>query len=172
MFSWFGEALGLAKGGLDIKSSLKQSKATGKAERFEADLILDNAKTRLAAGTRQANLQRHQSRVVQSDAKAQMAASGGGVDIQDMAKIKSRADFNAISTLFTAQEQASNMRTRAANMKYRSRQNEYQRARSAYTGAFGNIINTGVRAFTGGAISMPSVGSIGSSSSWQPVGTY
>ena len=65
------------------------------------------AKTQLATGTRRAGEAKREGDIVASDARAAMAAGGGSTTdpgaIQNLAKIKSEADYNALTALYEGQ---------------------------------------------------------------------
>lgn len=155
MFNWGSEALGSVNQALEFRYNAQATRAKTRSAIGEADILLDNAKSRLAAGTRQANLARHQGRVVESDAIAAMVGQGGGIDINQLAKIKARSNFNAISALFESRTQAADMSVRAASMKTDAARNARLRAQAAEVGAFGNIINLGMRASSASNFGFP-----------------
>lgn len=78
--------------------------------RIRADQLLQNARMRMNQGVREAAELRRQGEVVQSNAIAQMAASGGGIDPVMLAKIQQRADYNSMSAIYDAAQVSSKMR--------------------------------------------------------------
>ena len=64
-------------------------------------------------GVRAAMIEQHKTRMVTSDAVAAMAAGGGGVDPEMLARIKQRGDYNSMSAIFDA-------RTKAIDLRYQA----------------------------------------------------
>jgi hypothetical protein len=149
MANWYAEFMGSVGEKLEFDYKRKESKALRKAKLEEADLVLDNAKARLAAGTREAGALRHRSKVIQSDAVAAMASQGGGVDVTDLARIKSRADFSAMNAMFDARMDYSDMRVRGFSMRRDAYTSSKFRAMAAELGAYGNLLARGSRAAGG-----------------------
>jgi len=90
-------------------SSLVGGGAADKAAKFKAQQIERNAKARRASGTRETQEGLRKGRALQSDAIAQMAAGGGAFDagsIEQLAELKQTTDYNALTALFEAEEQA------------------------------------------------------------------
>jgi len=90
-------------------SALAGGSAADKTAKFKAQQIERNAKARRASGTRETQEGLRKGRVLQSDAIAQMAAGGGAFDagsIEQLAELKQTTDYNALTALFEAEEQA------------------------------------------------------------------
>ena len=64
-------------------------------------------------GVRAAMVEQYKTRVVTSDAVANMAAGGGGIDPEMLARIKQRGDYNSMSAIFDA-------RTKAIDLRYQA----------------------------------------------------
>lgn len=69
-----------------------------------------------AAGTRAAMAEQYKGRVAMSDATAAMVAQGGVVNPEQLAKLKQRADYNALSAVYDAKSAAADLRM-AAGLK-------------------------------------------------------
>ncbi len=67
---------------------------------YEAKQLESAGTAAYAEGTRDQQELLRQGKVIQSDATARMAASGGGVDPEELAKLKTRTDYNALAALF------------------------------------------------------------------------
>ncbi|MEW8287243.1 MAG: hypothetical protein AB2563_11120 [Candidatus Thiodiazotropha endolucinida] len=102
---------------MQVASSLMQARYHLQASEFTADQLKRNAKARFALGTRQAYEERRQGRVMMSDARAAMAASGGSTTdagaFNQLADIKTVTDFNARSAIFGGQSEVMGLREKA-----------------------------------------------------------
>ena len=88
------------------ESKLNQTLAGIEARQIERSAIaVENQ------GVRAAMIEQQKTRKVSSDAVATMAAGGGGVDPEMLARIKQQGDYNSMSAIFDA-------RTRAIDMRY------------------------------------------------------
>lgn len=96
----------------------KMAKLEGKQSQFfgnlEADRLLQSATARMNQGGREAQMEQYKGRVMESDAIAAMAASGGGIDPVLLAKIKQRADSNAMAAIYEAGTESSDLKYEAA----------------------------------------------------------
>lgn len=81
--------------------------------RFEAKQMRRNAIAMEAQGQRAAVAERKKGATVSSNAVAQMAAGGGGVDSKFLADIENKADYNALVALYESKSQADVMRDEA-----------------------------------------------------------
>lgn len=68
-------------------------------------------------GVRAAQIEQYKTRVVSSDATAQMAASGAQLDPLMLARIKQRGDYNSMSAIFDARSRAIDLRHQAQNVR-------------------------------------------------------
>ena len=102
-------------------SSLIGGNAANKAAKFKAKQIERNAIAKRAQGTRQAQEGLRSGRKLQSDAQAQMAAGGGSTTdagaIEQKTKLKQATDYNALTALFEAEEQAEGMSLAAKSIR-------------------------------------------------------
>jgi len=64
-------------------------------------------------GVRASQIEQYKTRSVTSDAIANMAAGGGGVDPEMLVRIKQQGDYNAMSAIFDA-------RTKAIDLRYQA----------------------------------------------------
>lgn len=99
MASTVGAVFGYAEG-----RAIKESKDA------EAKQLRTAAIARQAAGTQQAYEQRKAGERVAGDAVAAMAAGGGMTDIEQLADVKSVTDYNVLSAMFAAKDEAQRMR--------------------------------------------------------------
>lgn len=139
----------------------KMSVADASWKRFQAGrqsrLLLDNAKKRIAAGSKESGQIQYQGRVVESDAIAAMVAQGGTTDPVMLAKIKQTTDYNSLQALFSASADARSMRRQAFNVKSEGEMG-YMRAKTQQKidryGATANLItgamSTGMMMYGGG----------------------
>ncbi len=93
-----------------------------KAKNAEAEQLERAAKAREAAGTNQAYDQRKLGERVQSDAIAAMAASGGVVDSDVVADLKSTTDYNVLSELFAGKTESASMKLQAKMKQFEGKQ--------------------------------------------------
>lgn len=84
----------------------RQAKKAAEAEAKQIELA---AMARRAAGTQDAYDQKKIGEQVMSDAVAAMAAGGGGVSDNILAKIKTTTDYNVLSALFAGEQEAKGM---------------------------------------------------------------
>lgn len=84
----------------------RQAKKAAEAEAKQIELA---ATARRAAGTQDAYDQKKIGEQVMSDAVAAMAAGGGGVSDNILAKIKTTTDYNVLSSLFAGEQEAKGM---------------------------------------------------------------
>ena len=82
---------------INVLGTMAQGKAAGRAAEFKA-------KTETAAGTRQAAEAQRAGKIAESGTRAAMAAGGGVATdpgaIETLGKIKSEAEYNALSALY------------------------------------------------------------------------
>ncbi|MEW7973867.1 MAG: hypothetical protein AB2821_10335 [Candidatus Thiodiazotropha endolucinida] len=106
-------------------SSLMQAHYQLQASRFTEGQLKRNAKARFALGTRQAYEEQRQGRIMMSNARAAMGASGGTTTdagaINQLADIKATADFNSLSAIFGAKTEAMGLREKAETTLYEGR---------------------------------------------------
>ncbi len=92
------------------ESAETQAKLEQSIANFEADQLMDNARARLAAGTRAAYERRRAGRITASNAAAAMGASGGVADdagaARTLARIDRDAEYNSLSELYQATREA------------------------------------------------------------------
>lgn len=91
-----------------------QSKLDSVLAGIEANQLMRQATSIENLGVHAAMVEQYKTRVVTSDATAAMAAGGGVVDPEMLAKIKQRGDYNSMSAIFDA-------RTRAIDLRQQSR---------------------------------------------------
>ena len=93
-----------------------------RSAKFSSEQMDRNALAELAMGSRDAAEIRRQGDVMQSDARAAMAAGGGTTTdagaIGTLGKLKQVSDYNALSALFGAQTKASSLRDAAKAKRY------------------------------------------------------
>ncbi|MDC0600112.1 hypothetical protein OAO65_02260 [Flavobacteriales bacterium] len=93
-----------------------------KAKDFEAEQLERAAIEREAKGTTQAYEQRKAGERAESAAIATMAASGGVVDSDIVAKLKSTTDYNVLSELFASKTESASMRLQAKTKRVEGKQ--------------------------------------------------
>jgi hypothetical protein len=118
--NWAAVASHVTSSYLDMRTAYEQSKLIDINSKLntamagiEADQMMRQAIQMENVGVRQSQIEQYKTRATMSDATAAMAASGGVLDPEMLAKIKQRGDYNALSALFDA-------RTRAIDMRYKA----------------------------------------------------
>lgn len=100
----------MADTAFNVGSSIAEGNAADKAARFKAKQVERNAIAKRAQGTRQTQEGLRLGRKLQSDAQAIMAAGGGSTTdaaaIEQKASLQQATDYNALTALFEAGEQA------------------------------------------------------------------
>jgi len=99
-----------------------ESRQVKKAKAAEAEQLERAAIAREAAGTNQAYEQRKVGERVESNAIAVMAASGGVVDTDIVADLKSTTDYNVLSELFAGKTESASMNLQAKMKKFEGKQ--------------------------------------------------
>lgn len=106
-----------------------------KAARFKAKQVERNAIAKRAQGTRQTQEGLRVGRKLQSDAQAQMAAGGGSTTdvgaVEQKAKLKQATDYNALTALFEAEEQAKGMDLAAKGIRMEGKMDKKAAQRQA-----------------------------------------
>jgi len=120
----------IASTALSAGGSIQQGKAANKAKKHEAKQLERKGKSALARGTREAHEERRQGAILESDARAAMAASGGvttdAAATEQLGKIKEVADYNSMAALYESETEDQGLRTKA-----RARRFEGKTARKA-----------------------------------------
>lgn len=109
--------LGLLQGYDRSKTVERQGKMNRDLANIRADQLLEDAKKRFAAGVREGAEYSRRGRVTESDAIAAMAAGGGGVDPEMLARLKQKANYNTMSAIYDSAVAASDIRNEAANVR-------------------------------------------------------
>jgi len=103
----------------------KVEKAQGKLNavlgELEADSLRRKATMSENQGVHAAEAEKYKGRVAHSDATAAMASGGGTVDPEMLARIKQRADYNAMSAVYDARTVASGLRQQASMASIKGR---------------------------------------------------
>ena len=106
---------------LNAISGFIQARNERRAADYIAKQLERNAQARYAQGTREAYEIQRQGRIMASDARAAMAFSGGGTTdvgaIDQLARIKSDTDYNAMSAVFGASSEAGGLLNKASAIK-------------------------------------------------------
>jgi hypothetical protein len=118
-----------------------------KAKDVEAQQLRRAAIAREAAGTNQAYEQRKQGEKVQSNAIAVMAASGGVVDSDIVADLKSTTDYNVLSELFAGKTESSSLKLQAKMKEFEGKQAKRLGTAKLIT----SLVVEGGKAMAGGA---------------------
>lgn len=144
MFNIAGDILKSINSKLQFDAARAGGKANVRAADFEAEQMLDNAKARLARGSREARLYGREGSIAISDATAAMAGQGSVTDPVILAKLKARSDKNAMASLFEADTDASNLRVRAARIRYDARTGYSNLLSAAQT----NLLSSSIDSFS------------------------
>lgn len=126
----------------------QQGKSVKRAAEFEARQLDEQAKAHFARGTQEAKIARRQGERAISDARAAMAASGGvSTDeqaIEQLAKLKTESDYNALAALYEAKSQAQGARRQAEARRFEGE----QAASSARTRSLATVLKGAKDVFT------------------------
>ena len=124
-FDWMSanssNILQASSAGLDFYGSYQNSKIEqyqGKLNETLAEIEADSLRRKATMtenmGVHGAQAESYKGRVALSDATAAMAAGGGTVDPEMLARIKQRADYNAMSAVYDARVTAIGLREQAS----------------------------------------------------------
>ena len=94
---------------IDAEAKLNETLSGIEANQLERQAIAAEN-----AGLRAGQVEQYKTRVISSDATAAMAAGGGGIDPEMLAKIKQRGDYNSMSAIFEARTKAIDLRYEAS----------------------------------------------------------
>ena len=131
-FDWMSanssNILQASSAGLDFYGTYQNSKIEqyqGKLNEvlgeIEADSLRRKATMSENVGVHGAEAESYKGRVALSDATAAMASSGGTVDPEMLARIKQRADYNAMSAVYDARVTAIGLREQASMASIKGR---------------------------------------------------
>lgn len=133
--------MGQAVPALVLGSTALEMKAIGDEAKARAALNERRAKAATAVGQRKASETRRQGRVIQSDAKAAMAAGGGVTDdagaIEQLANIAQVTDYNQLAALYEGDTEAEGLRLENKFNKKIARTKQFATALSGASKAFG-----------------------------------
>ena len=132
---------------LNAVGSIQEGKAADKAAQFEAAQLEEQAKARYAQGTREAYESRRVGRIMESDARAAMAAGGGSTTdagaIEQLGKISAESDYESLAALYEGETAAAGLKKKAW-----ARRKEGRAARRAgRTRALSTVITGGAAAY-------------------------
>lgn len=130
---------------LTAGGELAEGDAAVRASKYEAKQLEQQANARYAQGTREAYEAARAGDILESDAIAQMAAGGGGVDAEHLAKIKAESDYNALAALYEGETEAAGIRQKAEAVKYGGKVKQ----KAARTRALSTVISGGSKAYQG-----------------------
>jgi len=108
--------------GMQAGGEIRQGQAVKDSKDFEAAQLDRQATAKYAEGTHKAYQAGQASKIVQSNARAAMASSGGTTTdegaTEQLAGIESRGKYNALASLFDAEVDAQSLRLRADSARY------------------------------------------------------
>jgi len=122
------------------KNLSEDAKAEAADAMFTAKQLEANAKAVKAQGTRSAYFQRKQGETAESDARARMAAGGGGVDTEKLAEFKSVTDYNVMAQLYDSERRAKGL-SEQAGAKRREAALAMKRAKRKKKSYIGTILS-------------------------------
>lgn len=132
---------------LNVISSIEQGKNAYENAYKGAQELEATGDAALAAGTRAAYLSKKEGDKVLSDARAQMAASGGSASdagaIDRLSKIKSKSEYNSLAALF----EGKTARKGAYRQASRLREEGRQQLRAGRLGAVSSLLSGGSKTF-------------------------
>lgn len=116
------QAIGTA---ISAAGSIQQGKASEAASKYEAEQMVQQAKARYAQGTREAQEARRRADLMESNARAAMAGSGGVATdpgaIEQLSKIREVGDYNALAAMFEAESEGKGLRQAAKSRLHEGR---------------------------------------------------
>lgn len=124
-------------GVMQFGGALAQGIAAEDAAKFEVKQMRRNAVAMDAQGQRSARAEKKEGALLSSNAVAQMAAGGGGVDEKFLADIENKADYNALVALHESKTQSDLMRD-AARLRLQQGKSEKRNSRLS---AFGGMLS-------------------------------
>lgn len=136
------EALLIAGTAVSAIGAIEQGNAARRAANFQASQMTQQAGQARATGQRAAIEKRQEADLVESRARALLAASGGGGDegsVNILSGIRRRGDYNVATELYNADEQARGMELGAGARRFEGqvakRASTIQAAGSVLSGA-------------------------------------
>lgn len=116
--TWQLQALSAGMSAIEAYNNAKLAKTQGKVDlalaKVQAGTMRADATRAENRGVRAAGMELKKGEKLYSDAIANMAAMGGGVDPLLMAEIKRTSDYNAMTAIYDARMEAINLRYDAA----------------------------------------------------------
>lgn len=116
-------------------SAIAEGVATQKAKDYEAAQLFRGAKAVQARGTRASADQKRKGEIIQSNARAAMAGSGGVTTdpgaIEQLGDIKQATDYNALAAIYEAETKAQGLRARGKAAIYEGKAAKKAGARKA-----------------------------------------
>jgi len=123
----------------NIVGGYLEGRAIKSSKGAEAAQMRRAATAKKAEGSRQAYDMREAGERVMSDARAAMAAGGGTTDIKQLADIKETTDYNVLSTIFAAEEEASQLEYGATVKEHEGKMAKRMGTFKALTGIAGLV---------------------------------
>ncbi len=99
------------------KTVEREGKYAREIAQINAEALMKDAQRRFAAGVREGAEYRRQGEITESNAIANMAAMGGGVDPEMLARLKQKANYNTMSAIYDSAVAASDIRAEARNVR-------------------------------------------------------
>ena len=131
--------------GMQVGGELREGKAIKASKDFEAAQLDRQATARYAEGTRSAYEDKRASDIVQSNARAAMAASGGTTTdegaTEQLAGIESRGKYNVLASLFDAEVDAQSLKLRADASRYEGKLAKHESKRRALSTVISGAAN-------------------------------
>jgi hypothetical protein len=114
--------LTVASTAVSAVGSYRQGQAAKASAEYEAKQFDKQSKAATAEGTRAAEEIRRQGAIMQSNARAAMAGSGGTASdagaISTLGKIGAETDYNSLAAMFEAKSEAQGLQTAASTRRY------------------------------------------------------
>jgi hypothetical protein len=133
----------VASTAISATGTLAEGKAAERKSEYEAQQLDQSAKAKEAQGTREAAETLRQSRIRSSDIQAQMAAGGGGVSVEQIAKSEEVGQYNALASLYERRTEAQGIRAKAGAARYEGKVAK----RASKVKALSTIISGGTKAY-------------------------
>lgn len=110
---------------MSATSAYAEGSAEKKAADYEAEQLERAATAKIAEGSRQAYERRREGDIIESNARAAMAAGGGSTTdagmVERLGDIGAQADYNVLSALFESEEEAQGIKEKAKVRRWEGR---------------------------------------------------
>lgn len=132
---------------LSVAGTLEEGKGAVRAAEFEAGQLEEQATARYARGTREAYEAKRAGDIMESRARAVMAAGGGLASdpqaIEQLGRIGAESEYEALTAMYEGETEAAGLRRQAAARRYGGK----MKKRAAKFKALSTAISGGSKAY-------------------------